>query len=65
MVYQDRKTLAVCGGLTCFSLVWRIMREDIGTVVGCTMGRVSMSCSILNVDQKQTLSTRLIGEQRL
>lgn len=64
MVYQDRKTLAVCGDLIRLSLVWRIMREEVGTVVGCTMGRVSMSCSILNDDQKQTLSTRLTGEQR-
>lgn len=47
-----------------FSLVWRITREEVGTVVGYTMGRVSMSCSILNDDQKQTLSTRLTEEQR-
>lgn len=60
MVYQDRKTLADCGGLIHLSLVWRIMREEVGTVVE----RVSMSCSILNGDHKQASSTRLTGEQR-
>lgn len=59
-MYQGRKTLEVCGGLIRLSLVWRITREEVGTVVGCTMGRVSMLCSILNDDQKQTLSTDLL-----